>query len=201
MHQHERLLTQSLRKDFPCGQRILSSSLATVVLRVLRPGYGLTMAKLVWYCKCRTLQPRIADVFPLVQTGHRINPLPSASGSIWSAITVDYPYHSFSHIGLYYGENSFTFPAQQAFLSDLFPSDGINGRLPNLDVVHGAAHITKWIGGVPVRLHNQSIVDVAARHSAASISSHYFQRGKGVLRQMLQSAATLPSGAEGLFSE
>jgi hypothetical protein len=29
------------------------------------------------------------------------------AGSIWGAIVLDYPYHSFSHLGLYYGEASF----------------------------------------------------------------------------------------------
>lgn len=36
--------------------------------------------------------------------GHGLDPLPVGGASIWSAITLDYPYHSFSHIGLYYGE-------------------------------------------------------------------------------------------------
>lgn len=46
-------------------------------------------------------------VIAFVKAGSRIDPLPSGGGSIWSAITVDYPYHSFSHIGLYYGEPPF----------------------------------------------------------------------------------------------
>lgn len=35
---------------------------------------------------------------------HDDGPLPVGGGSIWSAITLDYPHHSFSHIGLYYGK-------------------------------------------------------------------------------------------------
>ena len=30
-------------------------------------------------------------------------PIESSAGSIWTAMVVDYPFHSFSHIGVYYG--------------------------------------------------------------------------------------------------
>lgn len=86
--------------------------------------------------------------------------------------------------------------------SDFSPfADGVNGRLPNLDVVHGAAHIIKWVGGVPVRLHNQTIIDIPAEYDTSSFVTHYAQRAKGVLQQTIHSASTLPSGAEGLFAQ
>jgi glycosylphosphatidylinositol transamidase len=79
-------------------------------------------------------------------------------------------------------------------------TDGVNGRLPNLDVVHGAAHIAKWVGGVPVRLHNQTHMEALAEESFANDLERYQQRAKGVLQQVAYSATTLPSGAEGLFA-
>lgn len=34
------------------------------------------------------------------------DPLPLTTGPIWAAVNLDYPHHSFSHIGLYFGENA-----------------------------------------------------------------------------------------------
>lgn len=50
---------------------------------------------------------------------HNDGPLPVGGGSIWSAITLDYPHHSFSHIGLYYGKYRFYIRLQWNF--DLSP--------------------------------------------------------------------------------
>ena len=66
-------------------------------------------------------------------------------GLIWTALNIDYPGHSFEHIGLYYGERA----------SDLADSaEGVNGRLPNQDVVNTVAHVARWAGGVHTRLHD-----------------------------------------------
>jgi glycosylphosphatidylinositol transamidase len=56
------------------------------------------------------------------------------SGVVWTALNIDYPGHSFSHLGVFY--------------------EGLNGRLPNQDIPNAIAHVGKWAGGVDVRLHN-----------------------------------------------
>jgi glycosylphosphatidylinositol transamidase len=56
------------------------------------------------------------------------------SGVVWTALNIDYPGHSFSHLGVYY--------------------EGLNGRLPNQDVPNTIAHVGKWAGGVEMRLHD-----------------------------------------------
>ncbi|WVR06746.1 hypothetical protein IAU60_003781 [Kwoniella sp. DSM 27419] len=58
-------------------------------------------------------------------------------GAIWTALNIDYPGHSFSHLGLFY--------------------EGVHGRLPNQDIVQAASSIAQWTGGVITRIHN--IVD------------------------------------------
>lgn len=69
----------------------------------LRAYYGSTGKSLRQYisleCDLKTLHA-IVD--------RNVAPLPIGGGSIWSSIIVDYPYHSFSHIGLYYGEYTYT---------------------------------------------------------------------------------------------
>ncbi|KZO97693.1 Gaa1-domain-containing protein [Calocera viscosa TUFC12733] len=62
------------------------------------------------------------------------DPLTLDSGVIWTAVSIDYPGHSFSHLGLFF--------------------EGLNGRLPNQDLLVCAQIIGRWTGGVPVILHN-----------------------------------------------
>ncbi|KZT55125.1 Gaa1-domain-containing protein [Calocera cornea HHB12733] len=61
-------------------------------------------------------------------------PLTLDGGVIWTALAIDYPGHSFSHLGLFF--------------------EGLNGRLPNQDLLVCAQIIGRWTGGVPVILHN-----------------------------------------------
>lgn len=56
------------------------------------------------------------------------------SGVVWTALNIDYPGHSFSHLGVFY--------------------EGLNGRLPNQDIPNTIAHVGKWAGGVEMRLHD-----------------------------------------------
>lgn len=55
-------------------------------------------------------------------------------GVIWTALNIDYPGHSFSHVGVFY--------------------EGLNGRLPNQDVPNTLSHVGRWAGGVDMRLHD-----------------------------------------------
>ncbi|GAA5820224.1 hypothetical protein JCM3770_006066 [Rhodotorula araucariae] len=55
------------------------------------------------------------------------------TGAIWAALNLDYPHHSFSHIGIYY--------------------EGANGHLPNLDFINSASRILRDTG-IPTLLHS-----------------------------------------------
>ncbi|CDZ97058.1 Glycosylphosphatidylinositol anchor attachment protein GAA1 [Phaffia rhodozyma] len=57
-------------------------------------------------------------------------------GVIWTALCVDYPGHSFSHIGLYF--------------------EGTNGRLPNQDVLNSVSTIAQYYTQIPVQLYKLS---------------------------------------------
>ncbi|BEI85943.1 hypothetical protein CcaverHIS002_0602300 [Cutaneotrichosporon cavernicola] len=62
--------------------------------------------------------------------------------NIWTAFNIDYPYHSYKSIGLYY--------------------EGVNGRLPNQDIVNVAAHVSRWLGGTESAPHG---IDPQAPHT------------------------------------
>ena len=81
----------------------------------------------------------------------------------------------------------------------MYTAGGVNGRLPNLDLVNAAAHIVRWVGGIPVRLHNQSHGDAQASSAGNELWSRYAQRAGGMLRQAQYAVSTTPNGPEGLF--
>ena len=110
--------------------------------------------------------------------GSVLDQIHGTSSSIWGALVVDYPFHSFDAVALYF--------------------DGINGRLPNMDLVNSAAHVAKWVGGVPVKLHNVSFAEPDA---ATPMTDRYIQRAKGLLQQLDYGVSTRPSGPEGLFGQ
>nr|KIR88098.1 glycosylphosphatidylinositol transamidase [Cryptococcus tetragattii IND107] len=56
------------------------------------------------------------------------------SGVIWTGLNIDYPGHSFSHLGVFY--------------------EGTNGRLPNQDVINTVSKVAQYTGQVPLRYHN-----------------------------------------------
>ena len=55
-------------------------------------------------------------------------------GVIWTGLNIDYPGHSFDHLGIFY--------------------EGVNGRLPNQDVINAVAHCARWDAQLPTRRHN-----------------------------------------------
>ncbi|KAG9038965.1 Glycosyl phosphatidyl inositol protein transamidase complex subunit [Tulasnella sp. JGI-2019a] len=68
------------------------------------------------------------------QANLEAQPLRYISGVIWTALCIDYPGHSFSHLGFFY--------------------EGLNGRLPNQDLMNSAAHIASMSGNVPITLYD-----------------------------------------------
>ncbi|KII88370.1 hypothetical protein PLICRDRAFT_161388 [Plicaturopsis crispa FD-325 SS-3] len=69
-----------------------------------------------------------------VQSNLKAEPLTLSSGVIWTALNIDYPGHSFSHLGIFF--------------------EGLNGRLPNQDLLNSFQHISRWTGGVPVLVYD-----------------------------------------------
>lgn len=119
------------------------------------------------------------------QSNLRAEPLEHSSGVIWTAVNVDYPSHSFSHIGLFY--------------------EGLNGRLPNLDLMN-----TTHRGGVPLVLHD----DVESPFSPPTHAGQdhwrvlvakeihaYIQRARHLLRYFSYHVVGRPSGVHGLFHQ
>lgn len=73
------------------------------------------------------------------------------SGVIWTGLNIDYPGHSFSHLGLFYGKC----PPRKSTRRVLnIHIEGTNGRLPNQDVINTVSKVAQYTGQVPVRYHN-----------------------------------------------
>lgn len=68
------------------------------------------------------------------QTNLLAEPLTLGSSVIWTALNIDYPGHSFSHLGVFF--------------------EGLNGRLPNQDLIKSFEMISTYTGGVPIVLYD-----------------------------------------------
>jgi len=134
------------------------------------------------------------------------------SGVIWTALNVDYPGHSFSHFGIFHGRSSIT-PVELTLI--LF-SEGLNGRLPNQDLINSFTRIAGKIGGVPVTLYDYlnprdskpprpeleilpSWVPDTIRHHPDMAS--YIYQARNVLRHVDFQARGKGSGVHGLFHQ
>ncbi|KAH9442610.1 hypothetical protein Pst134EA_031767 [Puccinia striiformis f. sp. tritici] len=117
----------------------------------------------------------------LSQSNLKMEALELKTGSIWAALNIDFPFHSFSHIGIDY--------------------EGINGQLPNLDLINTVAHIVRWTGSCPVTMHSEplepSYPSYLPDHPEVQ---RYFQAGRTIIKQMSYGLTGSPSGPEGLFS-
>ncbi|KAF9013977.1 Gaa1-like protein [Cyathus striatus] len=111
-----------------------------------------------------------------------------SSGVIWTALNIDYPGHSFSHLGVYF--------------------EGLNGRLPNQDLINCFSRISRFTGGVPVVLYDH--VDSAKLYTKVAswvpsvILNHvdlksYFSRLQNIFRHFSYQVQGRPSGVHGLF--
>ncbi|THU87227.1 Gaa1-domain-containing protein [Dendrothele bispora CBS 962.96] len=68
-----------------------------------------------------------------IQSNLEAERLEMSSGVVWTALNIDYPGHSFSHLGVFY--------------------EGLNGRLPNQDLMN-SFHVICSRMGVPVVLYD-----------------------------------------------
>lgn len=90
--------------------------------------------------------------------------------NVWNALNLDYPGHSFERLGFFY--------------------EGVNGRLPNLDVLSTVSTVARWKGGCPVTLHD-----------APAYPARIYTNGlKHLWRHFSYAALGRPSAAGGLLA-
>jgi GPI-anchor transamidase subunit GAA1 len=130
---------------------------------------------------------------------------------VWTAINIDYPGHSFSHLGVYRGK---TIPQFIWYIVDLC-SEGVNGRLPNQDLIN-SFRVISHNAGVPVTLYDhidpseypgrhQIINDLPTWIPASLLdNSHimeYAYRARNVLKHFFYQSRGRPSGVHGLLHQ
>ncbi|KAI0044807.1 Gaa1-domain-containing protein [Auriscalpium vulgare] len=130
------------------------------------------------------------------QSNMQADELELSSGVIWTALNLDYPGHSFSHLGIF--------------------REGLNGRLPNQDLLNSVRVIAHHTAGVPVILYDhfdssewpgrQDVLKLIPSWVPQPIREHrdvieYGYRAKNVFRQMAYQARGRASGAHGLFHQ
>ncbi|KAG6918119.1 hypothetical protein DXG01_016307 [Tephrocybe rancida] len=110
-----------------------------------------------------------------------------SSGVIWTALNIDYPGHSLSHLGILF--------------------EGSNGRLPNQDLLNSFQRISQK-EGVPVvvydhldepRLNDFSFLP-AIIHNNLEVQI-YASQARNIVRQFGYQARGRPSGVHGLFHQ
>lgn len=123
-------------------------------------------------------------------------PLEHTSGVIWTALNIDYSSHSFSHLGVFH--------------------EGLNGRLPNQDLINSFRLISHYTGGVPMtvydhlepsdfvdRLPEQSVFPswVASFIQQSPQLQQYGYRVRNVVRHIGYQARGMCSGVHGLMHQ
>ncbi|WWD17002.1 hypothetical protein CI109_101438 [Kwoniella shandongensis] len=103
-------------------------------------------------------------------------------GVIWTGLNIDYPGHSFSHLGLFY--------------------EGVNGRLPNQDVVNTVAHVARHSGGVLPRYHDikDEPEEISFLPFTPSWLSSYVLAAKHLLHHFAYTALGRATGAHGVLA-
>lgn len=149
------------------------------------------------------------EILKIVTTDLNAEPLELASGVIWTALNVDYPSHSFSHLGLFFGKH---FPKKpNEFLLTSYP-EGLNGRLPNQDLMNSVQRIARFTGQVPVTVYDHlewressaqpsefAFLPTSLRHSPKF--KDFNNQAKNILRHIGYQARGRASGVHGLFHQ
>ncbi|KAI0064485.1 Gaa1-domain-containing protein [Artomyces pyxidatus] len=130
------------------------------------------------------------------QSNMQVEPLELTSGVIWTALNIDYPGHSFSHLGVF--------------------REGLNGRLPNQDLINSFRLISHHTGGVPVLLYDhhdpsdfpgrQDILKIFPAWTPKRVTDNkdvmeYGYRAKNILRHVGYQARGRASGVHGLLHQ
>ncbi|KAI9508310.1 Gaa1-domain-containing protein [Russula earlei] len=123
-------------------------------------------------------------------------PLSITSGVVWTALNIDYPGHSFSHLGVF--------------------REGLNGRLPNQDLINSFRTISQQTSGVPVLLYDHyEPSEFPGREGIRSFYPswlpnwlweretilEYGYRAKNILRHFAYQARGRASGPHGSFHQ
>ncbi|KLO08967.1 Gaa1-domain-containing protein [Schizopora paradoxa] len=136
------------------------------------------------------MQAWLAAYHGAPQSNLKTDPLTLTSGVIWNALNIDYPGHSFSHLGIFH--------------------EGLNGRLPNQDLMNSVAMISRHTGGVPVVLYNHldprdssdksyppSWLQPITQRSPDALE--YAVRARNIIRHVLYQSFGEASGVHGLY--
>ncbi|KAA1469453.1 Gaa1-domain-containing protein [Dentipellis sp. KUC8613] len=138
----------------------------------------------------------ISSYHGVEQANLRADELTLASGVIWTALNIDYPGHSFSHLGVF--------------------REGLNGRLPNQDLINSFRLISQHTGGVPILLYDhreptdfpgrQEILNWLPSWVPKGIAEQpdvmeYAYRAKNIVRHAKHQARGTASGVHGLLHQ
>jgi len=143
-----------------------------------------------------------------------VEPLSLTSGVIWTALNIDYPGHSFSHLGVFRGATCrFTEDLPLSAISNI---EGLNGRLPNQDLINSFKAISQYTGSVPVLLYDHyEPSEFPGREEIRNfypswlpnwlwghgIVLEYGYRAKNILRHFAYQARGRASGPHGSFHQ
>ncbi|EPQ58341.1 Gaa1-domain-containing protein, partial [Gloeophyllum trabeum ATCC 11539] len=129
-----------------------------------------------------------------LQSNLQVEPLTLSSGVIWTALNIDYPGHSFSHLGFFI--------------------EGLNGRLPNQDLINSCQIISRYTGGVPILLYDhfepsefpsKDVLGLPPWLPSVVRDNNDFKefayRAKNVFRHVGYQARGMASGVHGLFHQ
>jgi glycosylphosphatidylinositol transamidase len=143
-----------------------------------------------------------------------VKPLSITSGVIWTALNIDFPGHSFSHLGVFRGA-TYRF-ARDQLLSACAQVEGLNGRLPNQDLINSFRAISQHTGSVPVLLYDHhEPSEFPGREEIRNFYPswlpnwfwerrsvlEYGYRAKNILRHFAYQARGKASGPHGLFHQ
>lgn len=135
------------------------------------------------------------------------------TGVIWTALCIDYPGHSFSHLGLYFGMFlRLTFTSLDVLTKAPF-SEGNNGRLPNQDLLNTISDIAQYRVSLPVRLYQtpSELEPVTAAFLPASLAAlverlgrlesvqRYWRAARGLAQHWSWAGLGRSSGVHGVF--
>lgn len=105
------------------------------------------------------------------------------TGPIWAAVNIDYPYHSFSHVGMFY--------------------QGSNAHMANLDLVNSASDILKGMG-IPVVLREDASEPapwLTKWYDDNESTRRYERHARNVWREIKQQAVGKAEGPEGVYGK
>ncbi|KAH9934715.1 Gaa1-domain-containing protein [Fomitopsis serialis] len=135
------------------------------------------------------MQAWVTTYHGVLQPNIQAEPLRLSSGVIWTALNIDYPGHSFSHLGVFF--------------------EGLNGRLPNQDLINSFQRISQYTGGVPMIVYDHQDSEDGLGlppWTPGSIKDNdqlkeYARRAKNIVRHVGYQARGQASGVHGLLHQ